>query len=355
MNTLDKSRKRINQIDEELTKLFEERMHIVEDVLSYKKENNLPIFDQNREKAVLAQTKSYLQEQNFLNYQQQFMQTIMDLSKDYQHTLLSQDLVAYQGVEGAFSHIVTRKLFPNFQYIAKENFEALFQAVIKQEVQYAVIPFENSYTGEVGEVLDLLYQYEVSICAICDLKVEQNLIALPKTKLEDIKQIYSHTQAIQQSLPFLKTLEAELIPFENTALAAKYVYETNDASKAAIASKETADIYQLEILMPNIHASTDNTTRFIVIKKEANISGNRLSIQFATKHEAGELSKVIQVISEFGFNLESIKSRSSKKAAWQYYFYLEIQADIHSDLVKKMLERIQGITLNMKVTGVFDR
>ena len=355
MSKLHQSRKRINEIDQELTVLFEERMKIVEDVVAYKKEENLPVLDYTREKEVLKETKAYVKDATLIPYQQQFMQTLMDISKDYQQLLLGKDIVAYQGVAGAFSHIATRKCYPNFQLIPLPSFEDLFQAVSNNEAHFALVPFENSYTGEIGEVLDLLYHYDVFIQRFYDLKVEQNLIGIPGTKIEDIKQVYSHSQALQQSLPFLKTLNVELIPFENTALAAKYIYELGDASKAAIAAKETAEIYHLETLQENIHASSDNTTRFIVIAKELNLDGNYISIQFTTKHEAGELSKIIQIISSYGFNLESIKSRASKKEAWQYHFYLEIQAIPNATQTQEMLEEIKKVAINLKITGIFNR
>jgi monofunctional chorismate mutase, gram positive-type, clade 2 len=355
MSKLKQARKRINEIDQELTTLFEERMKLVEDVIAYKKEESLPIFDNSREQEVLKQTKTYIKENALIPFQQQFMQNLMDISKDYQRVLLAKDNVAYQGVAGAFSHIAARKLYPHFQLLPLPSFESLFQAVSNNEVQYALVPFENSYTGEIGEVLDLLYHYDVFINRFYDLKVEQNLIGLPGAKIEGIRQVYSHSQALQQSLPFLKTLAVELIPFENTALAARYIHETGDVSKAAIAAKETADIYQLETLQENVHAAEDNTTRFIVIAKEINTNGDHISIQFTTKHEAGELSKVIQIISSFDFNLESIKSRASKKEAWQYHFYLEIQADPNSSQTKAMLEEIKKVVINLKITGIFNR
>ncbi len=229
----------------------------------------------------------------------------------------------------------------------------MFKAVIDGDIEYGVIPFENSYTGEVGEVFDLLLKYDCYINRIYDLKINQNLVANKGAGLKDIKQVYSHHQAISQCKMFLKNFEFEIIPYPNTALAAEYVSQSGDISKAAIASEQTAQLYGLEILVPNINTSTENTTRFIVISKKLIKSGNRFNFLFTVNHDAGQLAKIMQIIGSMGFNMESIKSRPLYSLAWQYYFYVEIVGDLNDHKTALLLDELKQNCKELKVLGAY--
>ncbi|MEG0314166.1 MAG: chorismate mutase [Erysipelotrichaceae bacterium] len=353
MNKLEQARTNINTIDEKMAKLFEERMKCVEDVISYKLENNLPILDTNRENLVIEKNLTYINEDKYKEYYISYIKDVMAISRKYQKGLINKDVIGYGGTKGAFSHIAASYIFPYNKQKDYKSFEEVFIAIEEGEIERGVIPFENSYTGEVGEVLDLLNKYDVFIQQIYDLKVNQNLLVVKGTKYEDIKQVYSHPQAISQSAKFLKGRSFEIIPYGNTALAAKYVSETNDKSKAAIASKETAELYDLEILEENINTSSDNTTRFIVISKNNSCNGNRFNLLFTLKHDAGQLAKVMQVIKEKGFNMESIKSRSLHNEPWKYYFYVEIVGELQSINAKALIEELKVTCEKIKVLGSY--
>ena len=337
MNQLDKAREKINAIDVQMRELFEQRMKAVEEVAEYKLKNNMKIFDPDREAEVIEKNSIKMQNEKLKPYYREYIQAVMDISKSYQESIVNCDTYGYQGVLGAFSHIATQRLFPHGKMKNYAAFEGAVKGVLNHEIAKAVLPFENSYTGEVGEILDLLFKYDVVIQSIYDLKINQNLLGLKGATLCDIKQVYSKDQAINQCQDFLKNFDYELIPYANTALAAKFVSESQDKSKAAIASIETAELYGLEVLAENINTSKDNTTRFVVVGNELPEDGNHLSIVFTVHHESGQLAKIMQIVAKYGFNMENIKSRSLKDASWQYYFYMEIEGHYRDENMQSML------------------
>lgn len=355
VNCLENARDKINKIDRQMAELFEQRMDAVEEVIMYKKENNLPVFDQSREQFVVEKNKAYLKNPVYVDYYEKFIIHLMNLSKSYQKAFINQDCVGYQGAKGAFSHIAATRLFSEQRQLSYQSFEDIFKAVENGEIAYGVVPFENSYTGEVGEVLDLLFQYNCKISRVYDLKINQNLLGLPEAKLSDVKHVYSKDQALSQCKHFFEAYSFELIPYSNTALAAQYVAESKDITKAAVASAETAELYGLKILVPNINTSAENTTRFIVITKSLQEKGNRFNLMFTVNHNAGQLANVMQVISDYGFNMESIKSRSIRNLPWQYYFYVEIEGDAESGNAKAMISRLTEKCGSFKVVGVYQK
>ena len=354
MNQLDKAREKINAIDVQVRELFEQRMKAVEEVAEYKLKNNMKIFDPDREAEVIEKNSIKMQNEKLKLYYREYIQAVMDISKSYQESIVNCDTYGYQGVLGAFSHIATQRLFPHGKMKNYAAFEGAVKGVLNHEIAKAVLPFENSYTGEVGEILDLLFKYDVVIQSIYDLKINQNLLGLKGATLCDIKQVYSKDQAINQCQDFLKNFDYELIPYANTALAAKFVSESQDKSKAAIASIETAELYGLEVLAENINTSKDNTTRFVVVGNELPEDGNHLSIVFTVHHESGQLAKIMQIVAKYGFNMENIKSRSLKDASWQYYFYMEIEGHYRDEKMQSMLEECRNSSSNFKVIGVYN-
>lgn len=354
LNQLDKAREKINAIDVQMRELFEQRMKAVEEVAEYKLKNNMKIFDPNREAEVVEKNSIKMQNEKLKPYYREYIQAVMDISKSYQESIVNCDTYGYQGVLGAFSHIATQRLFPHGKMKNYAAFEGAVKGVLNHEIAKAVLPFENSYTGEVGEILDLLFKYDVVIQSIYDLKINQNLLGLKGATLCDIKQVYSKDQAINQCQDFLKNFDYELIPYANTALAAKFVSESQDKSKAAIASIETAELYGLEVLAENINTSKDNTTRFVVVGNELPEDGNHLSIVFTVHHESGQLAKIMQIVAKYGFNMENIKSRSLKDASWQYYFYMEIEGHYRDEKMQSMLEECRNSSSNFKVIGVYN-
>ena len=353
MNKLEQARQTIDRVDREMARLYEQRMDAVKDVLSYKKENNLPVFDGTREAQVLEKHKEYIHNDAYMPYYMEFLKDVMKNSKEYQKSLLAQDVVAYAGVEGAFSHIITERLFPNYPMIHVDSFDEVFQAVVDKKVQYGVIPFQNSNSGLVGEVLDLLLEYPVYIQEIADLKIEQCLLGVPGATLKDVEWVYSKDQALAQSREFLAGLKVQPVAYPNTAMAAQYVSSQKDVRKAAIGARENAALYDLEILATNIQANSQNQTRFIVIGLEPKTEGSRFSVCLTTKHESGSLAKIIQVIAEYGLNMESIQSRPIKGKPFEYFFFIEIDGDISNKTIQECLDKMKQNCEQVKILGTY--
>lgn len=355
MKSLEEARNQIDTIDQEMARLFEQRLQVVESVIKYKIEHNLPILDAARESQVIEKNSKIIQNENHLSYYLDFMQHLMKISKEYQHHLSHLDVIGFQGTEGAFSQIALSRLFPHQKTKAYPSFEDVFKALDQGDISKAVLPFENSYTGEVGDVFDLLYQYDVKISSIYDLKIEHHLLGLKDASLSDITDVYSHEQALNQCRHFLSTQAFKLHEFANTALAAKLVSEKNDLSCAAIASLETAKHFGLQPLVRNIQSASDNTTRFIVLSKKAEQTGNRLSFMFTVDHQAGSLAKVISAISKHGFNMENIKSRAVHHQAWKYYFYVEIHGSHQELITSNLLEDFKRYCQDYKYLGNYTK
>lgn len=355
MSILDEAREKINAIDEQMAQLFEQRMKTVEDVIRYKREHQMPVLDSAREQAVIARNLKLIRDQRYAESYRQFIEAVMEVSRRYQKSVLNENVIGYGGAKGAFSHIAAMKIFEQSELRNYTTFEEVFQAVANGDVHYGVIPFENSYTGEVGDILDLLLEYDVSITQMYDLKICQNLLGTADAKIEDIRKVYSHPQGLAQSALFLQGRGFELIPYGNTALAAKYVAKEKDKSKAAIASIETAELYGLKVLAKNINTSMQNTTRFVIISKTPREDGNRFSLLFTVQHQTGALMKVMELMAHYGMNMESIKSRSLHDQPWSYYFYCEVVGHINSEEAKQLLNDMKKVCEMVKVIGIYNR
>ena len=354
MSKLEEARLTINEVDEAMAQLFEKRMQAVEEVIKYKQKNHLPVLDEKREAFVIEHNTSYIRDPKYKASYHEFMKQLMGVSRAYQKSVLYHDVIGFQGVEGAFSHIAANRIFPNRKQKRYATFEEVFKAVVNQEIAYGIVPFENSYTGEVGEVLDLLIQYPVYVQGDYDLRISQNLLGIKGASLEDIKQVYSKDQAIHQSKRFLQGRGYELIPYPNTALAAEYVARMQDKSKAAIAAKENAELYGLDILAENINTSDQNTTRFLILGKALRTKGNRSSLAIIVPHKAGALVAAMNLIAKYGFNMQSIISRSIKERPWEYYFYIEIDGNIHEAQEKKLLAELNEVCEQVKILGLYE-
>ncbi|OCN03889.1 chorismate mutase [Erysipelotrichaceae bacterium MTC7] len=355
MNKLEQARNKINQIDEEMAALFEKRMHAVEDVISYKQEHHMEVLDFSREQEVIQKNMQYIQDEKLRSYYKEFISDVMKTSRRFQHATLINDKIGYQGTYGAFSYLASMHCFPDYELIGFKSFEDVFKAVDKEDIRYGVIPVENSHSGEVGEVSDLLYSYPLYIVDIFELHVSHNLLAKQKIRTEDITKIYSHPQALSQCAKFLKGRDVEIIEFPNTALAAEFVGKEADPTIAAIASKETAERFGLQIIESNIQTNDDNTTRFAILSKEANKEGNTFQILFTLANEQGTLAQAINSIADSGFNMKSIKSRSIPQNAWSYYFHVELEGNIEEEKTQQMLRKLKAVCRDLKYIGSYNK
>ncbi len=358
MDKLTEARRIIDQVDGEMAKLFCRRMEAVKTVAEAKKEKGLQIFDPEREAEVVRKNSARVEDDSLKPYYIDYLNANMAISRAYQSRLLEGMRVAYSGVNGAFGHIAASRIFPDAIAVSYPDFLAAYDAVQGGECDCAVLPLENSYAGDVTQVVDKAFQGSLFVNGVYDLEVVQNLLALPGTKMEDVKEVISHPQALSQSAKYLREKGFRTIAATNTAIAAARVAESGRHDIAAVASLETARLYGLTVLEKHINESSNNTTRFAVFSRVENRpvgNENRFVMFFTVKNEAGSLSKAISVIGEKGFNLRSLKSYPTKDTNWEYYFYVEGEGNLNSEKGREMLDGLKENCALVKVVGAYDR
>ena len=263
--------------------------------------------------------------------------------------------VAYCGVEGAFAYIAAGKIFESCNRVSHIDFKSAYDSVLKGDCDVVVLPIENSYAGEVGQTIDLIFSGNLYINGIYELEIRQNLLGLKNSTVDDIKTVISHPQAISQCYEYIKCNGFEIKEESNTAVAASVVAKRHDKTLGAIASAETAELYGLKILKENINESNENTTRFAVLSKDRLCSAEMSNtvLMFAVKNEVGSLAKAINIIGDYGYNMTALRSRPMRKRSWQYYFYVEIDGITDCDNGQKMVCELNKVCDELKVVGVF--
>ena len=358
MDRLEKAREVINRVDAEMARLFEERLSAAREVAAYKKEHGLPVLDTVREAAVLERGTAHIQDPSLKEYYVTFQKGLMAVCRSYQSLLLEGMRIAYSGVEGAFAHIAADTVFPDGEKVAFGDFKDTYEAVVNGDCDAAVLPLENSYAGEVGQVTDLLFSGPLYINGTVALPITHDLLAVDGACADTIQTVISHPQALAQCDKFIKEHGFAQQSCENTALAAKYVAEQNDPRIAAIASGESAKRYGLKILAQGINESHANTTRFAILSRAENRNiakqhGAHFVLMFTVRNEAGALARALNIIGAHGFNMRTLRSRPMKELLWQYYFYVEAEGNIHSHEGKGMLEALSMCCDRLKVIGSY--
>lgn len=355
MDKLQKAREIINKTDREMAKLFCERMEAAKMVAMHKKEHGLPIFDAKREAEVIEKNSLFIEDEELRAFYVNYIKSVMDISKSYQHKLMEGARIAYCGVEGAFAYIAAGRIFPDGILKSYESFEDAYNSVVSGECDSAVLPIENSYAGEVAQVTDLMFEGSLFVSGIYDLPVTHNLLGNPGCDISDVKTVISHPQALGQCSDYIRKKGFLAQQSTNTAVAAQEVAKSNDKSLAAIASTETAKLYGLKVLDHHINTSNTNTTRFAVFSR-AEAVGNGHSdfiLLFTVNNEAGALAKAISVIGKYGFNMKALRSRPLKESNWQYYFYVEAEGEISGKIGELMLSELSDFCDKIKVCGKY--
>lgn len=354
-NKLDVARQIINEVDAQMAALFEKRMQAAALVCAYKMEHGLPILDRKREDEVLAKNAALVEDPTLRAYYIDYQKQLMAISRAYQYRIQSGLNIAYSGVAGAFAHIAAGRIFPEGNRVSCGDFKSAYEAVVNGECDAAVLPIENSYAGEVGQTIDLIFAGNLYINGIYELEIRQNLLGTADAEIKDIRSVISHPQALSQCNEYIAMRGFAAEEVNNTALAAKTVAEANDRSLGAIASLETAELYGLKVLEADIHKSEDNTTRFAVLSKVRAVSPSMTStvLMFTVKHEAGSLANALAIIGRYGYNMTALRSRPMKKHSWQYYFYVEVDRSVDTENGKNMLEELSRVCDSLKTAGTF--
>ena len=357
-------RNKIDELDDNMLKLFLERMAWADEIAQYKKTNNLTILDKEREREILSRVSEKAGPELAHSARMMFS-NLFDISRSYQkryifaNTPLTQKIgeamesapkkfpdtgiVACQGVEGAYSQLACDKLFSFANIIYFKTFEGVFQAVEQGMCEFGILPIDNSSYGSVTEIYDLMKNYNFHIARSIKIKVDHTLLAHVGAQLSDIREIYSHDQAIGQCSEFLKQHSDIIVHVcENTAVAAKKVAELNRHDVAAISSRQCAELYGLGIIADNFQDSEHNYTRFICISKNLRIypGASRISLIIAAPHEPGALHAIISKFAVLGLNLTKLESRPILGRDFEFMFYFDFDASLENEAVVNLLSEL---------------
>ena len=335
-NSLDDARKIINAADREMAELFVRRMQAAAEIAEYKKIHGLPVTDPEREREVVAKNSGYIADSVLREYYVTFINDVMSVSRAYQTRLLNGMKIAYSGFRDAYD------------------------SVVSGECDCAVLPIENSYAGEVGQVTDMLFSGTLYINGVYDLPVEHDLVSVPGAAKTGIKTVVSHPQALSQCANYIRENGFAQVQYENTAMAAEYILKKNDPTCAAICSKECAEIFGLSVLERHINESRSNTTRFGVftrakcrITDNADDPNRRFILLFTVRNQAGALAEAINIIGRHGYNMTALRSRPMKELMWNYYFYAECEGVPDVESGDAMLDELSCVCDRLKLAGTY--
>ena len=378
MKDINELRASIDSTDNKIVELLKERMQLSRDVAEYKKANGKAIRDSERERQLLEKVEKEAGEK-YGDYTRRLYSSILELSRTYQAKEIvpacglsemiknatektsslfpEKAIVACQGVEGAHSSVACQKLFEKPSIMYCQTFEAVFQAVESGLSAYGVVPLENSSAGSVTQIYNLMSEHKFSIVRSKKMQIQHSLLAKQGTKLENIKEIVSHPQALSQSSEFLKELGVKVTECANTAIAAKMVAESDRSDLGALSSEICAEQYSLDIVKANVQNTKNNYTRFICFSKNLEIypGADRTSLLIRTPHRAGALYSVIANFYSMGINIIKLESRPVPESDFEFMFYFDIDVSVYSEklpLIMDLLEYSLG-SQNVKYLGSY--
>ncbi len=370
-------REQIDAVDKEIIRLFTQRMRISEGIADYKQAVGKPIYDPERERQKVTKVAKSVDE-DIRTQAVMLFSTLMDLSCSHQmqHMNTPSDLakriaeaiehtpkqfpvyptVACQGVEGAYSQLACTKLFRNPDILFYPDFEDVFTAVENGVCEYGLVPVENSTAGIVNRIYDLLAHHSCYIVRSVRMKVDHSLLVKPGTKLTDIKEIFSHEQAINQSAGFLRTLPGVKVTVaRNTAMAAKLVARSERSDVAALSSHSCAGLYGLDCLKSGVQDKGNNYTRFICISKKLEIypGADRTSIMCVVPHRSGSLYKVLSRFFALGLNLQKLESRPIPDRDFEYMMYFDFDTPLYSPEFAQVIAELESLCDEFKYFGSY--
>ncbi len=374
MIDLAESRIKIDEIDRQMVELFEKRMELAMDIANYKKSVGKPIYDAAREEEKLTTLRAMAGSEFNKKAIADLFKQIMSMSRRLQYMLLEdqeslgftevehfprnkETQIAFYGERGSYTEQAMLEYFQTeVSGLPMETFEEVMQAVQGGKAEYGVLPIENSSTGTLSDIFDLLSEYNVYIIGEHMVKIEHNLWGLPGAKLSDIRQVYSHKQGLLQCSQFLSMHpQMKQIVGGSTAGSARKVLEEQDITQAAIASRRAGEYLGLSLLQEAIHNEDHNTTRFIVISNQRIYSqtAERTSICFALPHQSGSLYHTLSHFIYNNINMTKIESRPITGKAFAYRFYVDIEGGLENPAVKNALHCIREEALEMKILGSY--
>lgn len=374
MLDLTQLREQIDDIDDQIVRLFEERMSVAEKVARFKIQTGKPVFDPQREKEKLDSLSHKASGEFNSRSIYELYRQIMSISRKRQYQLISEHqneakplftpvdalkkegvTVVFQGVEGAYSYAAMNTFFgTNIKSFHVDTWKDAMEAIKNREADFAVLPIENSTAGIVQDNYDLLTKYDHVIVGEQIIPCQHALVGLPGTSPEDIKDVYSHPQALMQCRQFLEShKEWTTHEFGNTAAAAKKIAEDKDRTQAAISSPYAAEFFGLSILKKNIYTDAGNSTRFIIVTKEKIYcrQAGKISVSYELPHESGSLYNSLSHFIYNGLNMTKIESRPIHGRNWEYRFFVDFEGNLSDSAVKNALRGLEAETQNFRIHG----
>lgn len=350
--SIDDLRKEIDELDSRIVRLIAERMAVTRNIGKEKNSAGKPIEDKARERAVIEKVKELARSENLNPADiEKIYLDVITASKDLQSVTVS-----FQGEAGAYSEEAAYRYFG--QHAITKPFESLeeaFEAVEKGTVQYGIVPVENSLEGSIPRTYDLLLDSNLQVSGEIKLRVVHCLICLPGGRIDAIKEVFSHPQALGQCKTFLRQMGLRPIPSFDTAGSVKYIKDNGLRDKAAIASARAAEIYGMKVLVTSIEDNANNYTRFFILsKQEAPQTGkDKTSLVFSIKHKPGALYDSLKVLAGRSINLTKIESRPTRHKPWEYYFYVDIEGHKNDPVIKEALSALEESTIFSKILGSY--
>lgn len=374
MAKLEDLRKQLDVIDDQIVKLYEERMRVCEEVGSFKVHTGRKVFDRKRENEKLADVASKVTGEFNKKGVQELYAQLMSMSRKLQYRQLVEagalgrlpfiemDVldkenvrVVFQGVEGAYSQAAMKNYFPdNRNNFHVSTFREAMEAIEEGSADFAVLPIENSSAGAVNEVYDLLVEFENYIVAETFLPIENTLAGLPGTQLSEIRRVYSKAEALMQTTHFLEShSDWQQISVSNTAAAAKKVLQEQDKTQAAVCSAYAAEVYGLAVLADHINDERSNVTRFIIVTNQKIFTpdASKISICFELPHESGSLYQILSHFIYNDLNMTKIESRPVEGKSWEYRFFVDFEGNLADPAVKNAIRGLREEARSLKILG----
>lgn len=356
MDQMKEAIREVCEADRALALAFERRMAAGGRVAACQRERGLPVTAAVDTEATLAAVAPLLADDTMRSYYALFLRQTQGLSEQFCHRVAEGMRIAYAGVVGAFAHSAARRIYPDGTLVAYPDFRTAYEAVEQGACDAVVLPLENSFAGDVAQVMDLAYFGSLYISGVWDFRVNQCLVGLAGASPETVKTVVSHPQALAQCAPYLAARGYTLVEESNTAVAARRVAQAQDPTLAAICSPEAAPLYGLTVLAENIHENASNTTRFAAMTRVPHLAARSdacFILTFTVRNEAGSLAKAISAIGAHGFNLRSLRSRPTKKLLWSNFFFLEAEGDPTSEAGEAMLRELATYCSGLKILGSY--
>ena len=373
---LSELRVEIDSIDRQIVELLGQRMAVANEVAEYKRERDLPVLDSGREQALLSKVTTQAGEE-FAGGVRAVYHAILSASRSYQNVKLDAEgklyrgirealentpklfpqtsKVACQGVKGAYAQIACNRMFKNPDITYCKGFEDVFRAVDSGACQYGVLPIENSTAGSVHAVYDLMQKYNFYIVRSARMKISHNLLSRRGARLEDIREVVSHEQAISQCADYLAKLGVKVTVVRNTAVAAQMVAESDRTDLAALSSRFCAELYRLDILQDSVQDRDNNYTRFICISKQQEIypGADRTSLMITVPHRPGSLNTILSKFTALEINLHKLESRPLPGREFEFMFYFDLEESVYAPEMEKLFQTLEVDCEQLRYLGSY--